>query len=61
MINIPHEKAKKRLQKIMSEIWPDTVGVGITNMWSGNTGFTFNQLPHVGRVDDIYYAMGIQV
>ncbi len=58
MINIPHEKAKKRLQKTMSEIWPDTMGVGITNMWSGNTGFTFNQLPHVGRVDDIYYAMG---
>mgnify|MGYP000467572908 FL=1 len=43
MINIPHEKAKKRLQKTMSEIWPDTMDVGITNMWSGNTGFTFKK------------------
>ena len=58
MINIPHDKAKKRLQKTMSEIWPDIMNVGITNMWSGNTGFTFNQLPHLGKIDDIYYAMG---
>ena len=42
----------------MSEIWPETTDVGINYMWSGETGFTFNQLPHVGRIEDVHYAMG---
>ena len=32
--------------------------INIDYSWSGNTGFTFNQLPHVGRNNKINYAMG---
>ena len=58
MLNIPNEKATSRLKETMIEIWPKMKEINIDYSWSGNTGFTFNQLPHVGRINKINYAMG---
>ncbi len=58
MLNIPNEKAICRLKRTMIEIWPEVREINIDYSWSGNTGFTFNQLPHVGQINGIYYAMG---
>ena len=58
MVNIPDEKAVSRLKDTMIEIWPKVEKIPIAYSWSGNTGFTFNQLPHVGQINGINYAMG---
>ncbi|MGB0853744.1 MAG: FAD-binding oxidoreductase, partial [Pikeienuella sp.] len=35
-----------------------THGVALTHSWSGNTGFSFTHMPHVGEQDGLHYAMG---
>ena len=42
----------------MVRAYPQLAGVRISNAWSGNVGFTFDRLPHLGRLDGITYAMG---
>ena len=31
---------------------------GVKPRWTGNTGYSFNHIPHVGNYDGINYAMG---
>lgn len=47
-----------RLQSILAEIFPQLRGIGISHSWMGFTGFTFDDLPHTGSTDRLYYAMG---
>ena len=42
----------------MEEVWPETKGVGISHSWTGNTGYSFNHMPHVGENAGLHYAMG---
>ncbi|MGB0926556.1 MAG: NAD(P)/FAD-dependent oxidoreductase [Pikeienuella sp.] len=55
---ISPEVATQRLRATMEEIWPETHGVALTHSWSGNTGFSFTHMPHVGEQDGLHYAMG---
>lgn len=48
----------RALHAVMTEVFPDMKGVKITHCWEGQTGFTFDELPHIGVHDGIYYAMG---
>ena len=50
--------AAKRLKTTMTEIWPELRDVKLTHAWKGNTGYTFSNAPHVGRIDGIHYAAG---
>ena len=52
------ETAANRLRDTMQEVWPETRGVAITHTWSGNTGYSFNHMPHVGEEAGLHYAMG---
>ena len=55
---IPLRRAAETLSGILTEIWPEAANWRITHCWTGNTGFTFARLPHVGEVDGIHFAMG---
>jgi len=42
----------------MLDRFPQLNGVKITHAWTGNVAFTFDEVPHMGRMDGLYYALG---
>ena len=46
------------LHKGMLEVHPQLAGYRVDYAWGGNVGFTFDRMPHVGRIDGVTYAMG---
>ncbi|MGF1608616.1 MAG: NAD(P)/FAD-dependent oxidoreductase [Kiloniellales bacterium] len=42
----------------MTRRFPELAKTRITHSWMGFVGYTFDQLPHLGRRDGIHYAMG---
>lgn len=42
----------------MRAVFPQLAAVPIEYSWSGTVGFTFDQLPHAGRLDGVHYALG---
>ena len=42
----------------MTERFPQLQGVRITHGWDGNTAFTFDALPHMGRQDGMHFCLG---
>ncbi|HVN34559.1 MAG TPA: FAD-binding oxidoreductase, partial [Casimicrobiaceae bacterium] len=47
-----------RLKTVLDGIFPSLRGAGVSHSWMGFTGFTFDELPHLGNHDGIYFAMG---
>lgn len=58
MIPYGPEFAAQRLRATMLGIWPELRDVAITHSWSGFTGFTFEQMPHVGVHNGRHFAFG---
>jgi glycine/D-amino acid oxidase-like deaminating enzyme len=56
----PHStnRAARALHDGMIEVFPTLEGVPIEYAWSGNVGFTRDQMPHAGRIDGVWYAGG---
>ncbi|MHB8489697.1 MAG: NAD(P)/FAD-dependent oxidoreductase [Candidatus Dormibacteria bacterium] len=52
------QSARDRLYAAMIDAYPQLAGVRVSHAWTGNVGFTFDQLPHLTRSDGITYAMG---
>jgi glycine/D-amino acid oxidase-like deaminating enzyme len=52
------QTARDRLYAAMIGIYPQLAGVRVSHAWTGNVGFTFDQLPHLTRSDGVTYAMG---
>ena len=50
-------KAAQRLYASMVEIWPQLNGTRLTHVWTGNTGYSFAHLPHVGEKDGVHFAL----
>jgi glycine/D-amino acid oxidase-like deaminating enzyme len=46
------------LQQAILRIFPQLKGVPLTHTWSGRLGLTFDLLPHLGRIEGLYYALG---
>ena len=46
------------LYRGMLEVHPQLAGYRIEYAWGGNVGFTFDRMPHVGRIGGVSYAMG---
>jgi glycine/D-amino acid oxidase-like deaminating enzyme len=42
----------------MLDRYPQLQGVKITHAWSGNVAFTLDEMPHMGRFDNLHYALG---
>ena len=58
LVDIGLSKAALRLHRKLVEIWPRLKDVKISHVWTGNTGFTFGHLPHVGEMAGLHYALG---
>lgn len=58
LVGIRLSKAARRLRETMVEIWPDLTDVKLSHVWTGNTGYTFGHMPHVGQRGRLYYALG---
>lgn len=54
----PLESAAARLKATMVEVWPQLADVRLSHVWTGNTGYSFTHMPHVGEDDGLHYAMG---
>jgi glycine/D-amino acid oxidase-like deaminating enzyme len=49
-----------RLRALMLQVFPELRDVRITHSWKGNVAFTFDQMPHLGCLDGLFYALGCQ-
>ena len=58
MFNAPDALIARQMQSLIRQIFPEIGDIGFTHLWSGRTGFTFSFLPHVGKIDGIWHAMG---
>ena len=46
------------LYQHMLDRFPQLAGVKITHAWTGNVAFTFDEVPHMGKMDGLHYALG---
>jgi glycine/D-amino acid oxidase-like deaminating enzyme len=51
-------RAAAILRDGMVTIFPDLSAARIDYSWGGNVAFTRDQMPHAGKLDDMYYAGG---
>ena len=58
LFNAPEAVAQSELRGLMTQIFPQLKGVGFSHSWRGRTGFTFDFLPHVGKENGVWHAMG---
>jgi hypothetical protein len=47
-----------RLVGMMQQVFPQLTGVRISRAWMGFVGFTFDELPHIGSMNELFYCMG---
>ena len=46
------------LHRFMIDRFPQLRGSKITHAWTGNVAFTLDETPHMGRFDNLHYALG---
>jgi glycine/D-amino acid oxidase-like deaminating enzyme len=56
--NLDLEESAHNLYQTMIHIFPQLRGFPVTHSWTGRLGITFDLLPHIGRVNGIYCALG---
>lgn len=50
--------AAARLRKLLVQVFPSLVETRFTHSWAGRIAFPRNQMPHIGAIDGIYFALG---
>jgi len=58
MREVPLDLAARRLRDTMTGVWPELREVKLSHVWWGNTGFSFDHMPHVGEDRGLHHAMG---
>ncbi len=61
--HIPPERAGAISRKILIDLFPELHDVAITHAWRGNTGMSYDDIPHLGRLNDgplegLHFALG---
>lgn len=56
--NVSQAKATRVMRELMCEIFPQLQSAKISHSWTGHTGFTFSFMPHIGKYDGVWHAMG---
>jgi glycine/D-amino acid oxidase-like deaminating enzyme len=46
------------LYSFMTDRFPQLRGTKITHAWTGNVAFTLDETPHMGKFDNLHYALG---
>lgn len=57
MFDAPERIIQREMRGLMTQVLPQLRSVELTHSWRGRTGFSFNFLPNVGRIDGIWHAM----
>ncbi|HEY0442589.1 MAG TPA: FAD-binding oxidoreductase, partial [Candidatus Limnocylindrales bacterium] len=52
------DRTAEILHRGLLRVHPQLAGYRIDYAWGGNVGFTFDRMPHVGRIGGVSYAMG---
>jgi glycine/D-amino acid oxidase-like deaminating enzyme len=52
------QQSARLLRRTIEGFYPELAGVGITHTWTGRLGVTFDLLPHIGRFDGVWHALG---
>ncbi|HIE57887.1 MAG TPA: FAD-binding oxidoreductase [Anaerolineales bacterium] len=52
------DESAKTLHEGMLRAFPQLEGIPITHTWTGQLGLTFDLMPHIGRIEGVYYALG---
>ena len=55
---IPEDQARERLRQHMLGIFPSLEDVALEEAWTGLIAYTRDGIPHVGRIDGLWYAGG---
>lgn len=58
MVHLDLGEAARRLRATMCEIWPELEDASLSHVWTGNTGYSFGHMPHVGEDRGLHHAMG---
>jgi len=56
--NLDLAESAERLRDITVEIFPELADVKMTHSWTGKLGITFDLMPHIGRINGMWYALG---
>lgn len=51
-------KTLPTMRRLLGHLFPDLEDVGISHAWSGLVGMSRDHLPHVGRRDGVWFALG---
>jgi glycine/D-amino acid oxidase-like deaminating enzyme len=54
----PIGRSAEILKRGLVEVFPELAGTPIDYAWGGQVAFTLDQMPHAGRLNDVYYALG---
>jgi len=46
------------LRQAMVGFWPQLEGVPVSHVWGGRLGVPFDLIPHIGRIEGAWYALG---
>lgn len=57
-VDLDLEESSRMLSKQLNTVFPQLEGVPITHSWSGQLGVTFDLMPHIGKVNGVWYANG---
>ena len=51
-------RARDWLYAAMTRVHPQLAAVKVEHAWGGKLGFTFDRMPHIGRIEGVTYALG---
>lgn len=52
------EASAEDLRQAMVRFWPQLEDARVSHVWGGRVGVPFDLIPHIGRVDGAWYALG---
>ncbi len=52
------EISAPKLRELMVQCFPELESVRISHSWMGFVGYTFDEMPHLGKHDGIHYSLG---
>ena len=58
LFDAPETLVRRQMRGLLRQVFPQLPAIDISHSWRGFTGFSFDFLPNVGRIDGIWHAMG---
>jgi glycine/D-amino acid oxidase-like deaminating enzyme len=52
------KESARMLKAGMARAFPQLQDIPISHTWTGQLGLTFDLMPHIGRIDGVFYALG---